>query len=270
MKVDLHTHTTASDGALTPRQLLDVLQNEGVELWSITDHDTVAAYRQLPPQDNIHVVTGIELSAVWLGRTIHVVGLGIDSESDEMTRIVDRQQQARCQRAEAIANRLRAAGLDIDLDDVRRRADGSSIGRPHFAASLVDSGEVRDVRTAFRKYLGAGRPGDVKTLWPPLDDIVARIRAASGVAVLAHPGKYKLTRTKLRSLAEDFRAAGGEAIELVCGPYDPASRRLLADLASDFGFSVSIGSDFHAPVPWNRPGVSADLVRGCRPVWDAW
>jgi predicted metal-dependent phosphoesterase TrpH len=270
MKVDLHTHTTASDGSFTPRQLLDTVCAEGVELWSITDHDTVDAYRELPRFDDIRIVPGIELSAVWLGRTIHVVGLDIDLNSPELEAMVNLQGQARERRAEMIAGRLQRRGLQVDLDDVRRRAGSAGIGRPHFAAALVESGQVRDVRTAFRKFLGAGRPGDLKQLWPPLAEIVTCIRSTGGTPVLAHPDKYKLTRSKLHCLAEDFGAAGGSAIELICGPHDLASRDKLRDLALTFDFSVSMGSDFHAPVPWNRPGVSADLLRGCRPVWETW
>ena len=270
MKVDLHTHTTASDGSFTARQLLDTVREQGVELWSITDHDTVDAYRELPLLDDIRIVAGIEFSAVWLGRTIHVVGLDIDLDSPELEAMLYRQGQARERRAEIIASRLQRRGLQVDLDDVRRRAGGAVIGRPHFAASLVESGQVRDVRTAFRKYLGAGRPGDLKNMWPPLDEIVACIRSTGGAPVLAHPDKYKLTRSKLHCLAEDFGAAGGSAIEIVCGPHDRASRDRLRDLALAFDFSVSLGSDFHAPVPWNRPGVSDKLLRGCRPVWESW
>ena len=207
---------------------------------------------------------------MWRGRAIHVVGLDIDANSAALEQTLALQQEARRRRAETIAQRLRLHGLKVDLDDVRRPAGDAGIGRPHFALSLVESGEVKDSRTAFRKYLGAGRPGDVKTTWAPLAEIVASISAANGIPVLAHPGKYKLTRTKLRSLAEDFQAAGGTAIEVACGPHNLASREILTDLAEEFGFAVSIGSDFHAPVPWNRPGVSADLVRGCRPVWDTW
>ena len=195
MKVDLHTHTTASDGTLTPRQLLDAARDEGVELLSITDHDTVAAYRELPATDGLRVITGVEFSTSWQGRTIHVVGLAVDLASADLLAMLHRQQAARNLRAEAIADRLKRRGLTVDLDDVRRRAGGSGIGRPHIAASLVDSGQVRDVRTAFRKYLGAGRPGDLKAMWRPLDDIAACIRSANGVPVLAHPTKYKLTRT---------------------------------------------------------------------------
>ena len=141
-----------------------------------------------------------------------------------------------------------------------------------FVANLVvtERGQVKDARTAFRKYLGAGKPGDVKTEWPELGETIAAIRAAGGTAVLAHPAKYRLTRMRLRCLADEFKAAGGQAIELVCGPQQHDLTGRLAELARDCGFSVSLGSDFHAPSSWNRPGVAADVIRDCIPVWDQW
>ena len=184
--------------------------------------------------------------------------------------MLGRQQAARERRAELIAKRLERRGLAVDLDAVRHGANGCSIGRPHFARALVASGQVRDVKTAFRKYLGAGKPGDVKTEWPDLAEAVAAIRAAGGTAVLAHPAKYRLTRSRLRCLADDFKAAGGRAIEVVCGPQEAGLGQRLAELAESLSFSVSLGSDFHAPVPWNQPGVPADVVRNCTPVWDRW
>ena len=169
-----------------------------------------------------------------------------------------------------IAERLERRGLDVDLDAICRGTDAHSIGRPHFANALVATGQVKDVKTAFRKFLGAGKPGDVKTEWPELDETVLAIRAAGGTAVLAHPAKYRLTRSRLRCLADDFKAAGGDAIELVCGPQEQGLAGRLVELAEDIGFSVSLGSDFHAPLPWSRPGVEADEVRDCTPVWDQW
>ena len=270
MLVDLHTHTTASDGALTPVELFEHVRAAGVELWSVTDHDTIAAYADLAAVQGLHLVAGVELSATWAGRGIHIVGLNVDLESADLREALRRQQSARRRRAVIIAERLERRGLDVDLDAICRGTDAHSIGRPHFANALVATGQVKDVKTAFRKFLGAGKPGDVKTEWPELDETVLAIRAAGGTAVLAHPAKYRLTRSRLRCLADDFKAAGGDAIELVCGPQEQGLAGRLVELAEDIGFSISLGSDFHAPLPWSRPGVEADEVRDCTPVWDQW
>ncbi len=270
MKVDLHTHTNASDGALSPMELLQAAADEDVELLSITDHDTLAAYESLELPAGITLVTGIELSAEWAGRTIHIVGLDVDPDSAAALDAVDHQQRARRERARCIAERLGKHGLQLDLGAVLARANGASIGRPHFAAELVENGSVRDFRTAFRKYLGAGKPGDVKTEWPALETVVQWIRDAGGKAVLAHPAKYRMTRTKLRCLAEDFVDAGGEAIEIVCGPQHGDVLGQLSDLARAFGLTASIGSDFHAPAAWSRPGVDTAVPSDLTPVWATW
>lgn len=270
MLVDLHTHTTASDGALTPPELLERVRAAGVELWSVTDHDTIAAYADLTAAHGIHLVAGVELSATWAGRGVHIVGLNVDLDSEDLGETLRRHQAARERRAVLIAKRLEHRGLEIDLDLIRCSTNAHSIGRPHFAHALVSSGQVKDIRTAFRKYLGAGKAGDVKTEWPELAEAVSAIGAAGGTAVLAHPSKYRLTRTRLRCLAEDFKAAGGNAVEIVCGRQEQDVTRHLAELAQDCGFSVSVGSDFHAPLSWSQPGVAADVIRDCRPVWDQW
>lgn len=270
VKVDLHTHTTASDGSLDPPELVRDAIAEGVELLSITDHDTLAAYEDLAPPTSLRLVTGIELSSQWSGRTIHVVGLNVDRDSAAARSAVEHQQAARSERASRIADRLALRGLDVDLDRVMARANGGSIGRPHFAAELVDSGQVKDLRTAFRKHLGAGKTGDVKTHWPELATVVRWIRDAGGIAVLAHPAKYRMTRTKLRCLAADFVAAGGGAVEIVCGQQQRDVFQRLTELANAFGLAVSFGSDFHSPVPWLKPGVTAEVPAGLEPVWATW
>ena len=268
MLVDLHTHTTASDGALTPEQLVQAAAVAGVEMLSITDHDSVAAYGQLCAVDGLCLVPGIEFSAHWAGRCIHVVGLNVDV--DALAEAVRGQIAARERRAERIVERLAKRGFGIDIAQVRERAAGAAIGRPHIAAELVAAGAVKDQKTAFRKHLGAGKAGDVKTEWPELATVVEWLRAAGGSAVLAHPLRYGLTRRRLALLAADFQAAGGQAVELVSGHVLEPELTTIADLAADLGFSVSLGSDFHAPQPWRPLGVDSARTRGLRAVWDAW
>ena len=157
------------------------------------------------------------------------------------------------------------------LDDILQTAGGEPVGRPHFAAHLVRAGIVKDVRTAFRKYLGAGKPGDVRHGWASLPEVVRWIVGAGGTAVLAHPAKYGLTKTKLRALATDFRAAGGTAIEVACGQQSVNTTVHLAKLANDLGLAASCGSDFHhGDNCWSRPGRFAPLPPDVRPVWTTW
>ena len=271
--VDLHTHSTASDGTLSPAELLRHANENDVDMLAITDHDTLDAFRQLNARaSNVpELITGIELSTAWQGCGIHVLGLNVDASNEKLRRGIDRQQHARHQRAEMIAQRLTKLGIDDPLHAVRAIAGNGSIGRPHFAQHLVDIGFVRDRRTAFRKYLGAGKLGDIKDGWASMQDIVAWILGAGGTPALAHPAKYRLTMNKLRCLLCDFKDAGGQAIEVICGRQTSTTTLQLANLADDLELLASCGSDFHQPgLPWSRPGGFAPLPDSLRKVWDTW
>ncbi len=271
--VDLHTHSTASDGMLSPAELICHANENDVDMLAITDHDTLDAFRQLntPASNVLKLITGIELSTAWQGRGIHVLGLNVDASNDILGRGVERQQHARQQRAEMIAHRLTKLGMDDPLHAVRAIAGNGSIGRPHFAQHLVDIGFVRDQRTAFRKYLGPGKLGDIKHGWASMQDVVAWILAAGGTPVVAHPAKYRLTMNKLRCLLGDFKDAGGQAIEVISGQQSSTTTLQLANLAEDLELLASCGSDFHQPgLPWSRPGGFAPLPDSLRKVWDTW
>ena len=272
MIYDLHTHSSASDGSLDPTALLRHAAACGVDVLAITDHDTLEAYDQVDfSAGGPRLVSGVELSTTWRGIGVHVVGLNIDLANDTLRSGVARQRVSRAERAQEIAARLRKLGLPHSLDAVREIAAGDYVGRPHFAQYLVAEGAVRNTRDAFRKFLGAGKVGDVKQVWQPLDDIVSWIMAAGGNAVLAHPARYRLTNSRLRSLAQDFRQAGGDAIEIVCGRQTDSTTRKLAELAKDLGLAASCGSDFHSPVnAWSRPGGFSQLPATVKPVWHGW
>lgn len=270
---DLHTHTTASDGSLSPLALVAHAGECGVDVLSITDHDTVAAYEQLgdPPAGSPEIVPGIELSTTWAGRGVHIVGLNIDPANAVLCAGIAAQQAARAARAETIALRLEKLGFGHAGSEVAAMAGDSCVGRPHFARYLVDNGHVKDIATAFRKYLGDGKPGDVRSGWASLEDVIRWIRTAGGNAVLAHPAKYRLTRTKLCALIEDFRAAGGAAIEVVSGQQESRVTLRLGALADDYGLAASSGSDFHHPSStWSAPGRFSTMPGTLRPVWDLW
>ena len=274
MIVDLHTHTNASDGSLDTTELMHEATAAGVELLSITDHDTLDAYATLPAGTTTpapRLVGGIEFSTEWRGCGIHVLGLNVGLSSDAMSAATKFQRHAREQRAEKIAELLERIGVEQALDGARACANGGMIGRPHFARHLVASGFVKDLGQAFRKYLGAGKIGDVKQHWAPLERIIDWIRDSGGTAVLAHPGRYGLTHTRRNALITDFAAIGGRGIEVISGKQDPSLTATLATAAAKLDLLASCGSDFHHPgQPWARVGMPLALPGNCRPVWEAW
>ena len=271
MNIDLHCHTNLSDGTLTPDQLLDLAVERDIKMLSITDHDTLDAYSEItsfPP--SIEIITGIEFSSQWEKLGVHVVGLNLNLSSSDLNDAVLMQSKIRSDRAQKIAEQLSKLGFKETLAGAKRLAS-NQIGRPHFAQYLVEMGAVRDSKEAFRKYLGAGKPGDIKEDWPNITKVIDWIRASGGVAVLAHPKKYKMTRTKLVSLISDFCAAGGEGIEVVSGQQTPQETRELAKLANQFGLMASCGSDFHTPDnKWASLGRISNLPDICTPIWNAW
>lgn len=272
MIYDLHSHSNASDGSLAPADLLCHAAECGVDVLAITDHDTLDAYDSLDKQlPAVRLITGIELSTSWNRIGVHIVGLNIDPANKVLRDGVTRQKGIRFERARTIAQRLAKCGIPDPFDAVVEIAGGSYIGRPHFAEHLVAEGIVKDSKTAFRKYLGAGKPGDVRHGWASLDEVVQWINSAGGTAVLAHPAKYGLTKSRTRALAKDFRHSGGRAIEVVCGSQQSSMTAYLARLAIELDLDASCGSDFHNPgFAWSRPGGFEPLPAGVRPIWDTW
>lgn len=272
MIYDLHTHTLCSDGELSAQQLLDHAQARGVTALSITDHDTVLAYSQLEQaaSKNMLLIPGIEFSATWQKMSVHIVGLNISPGHTAIQEGVLRQQQARRLRAEKIAERLERAGLANALAGAQQLAGAAEVARPHFARYMVQSGFSKSVEQAFRKHLGAGKAGDIKTWWPGMAEAIHWIRESGGVAVLAHPHKYRLTRSKLISLLDDFLLAGGQGMEVLSGPQDKNQTAQLRDLSVQKGLLASMGSDFHSPkTGWCYPGMHTQMPAACRPVWSA-
>lgn len=272
MVFDLHSHSSASDGSLAPAALLQRALQQGVQQLAITDHDSVdgvlaACDSELP----VALVPGVELSCVWGKALVHIVGLNIDPGAEAMTAGLQQQQQARLRRAHLIGEKLAKAGFAGACEGALALAAGSQVGRPHFARFLVDRGFVSSEQEAFKKFLGAGKAGDVKLVWPALAEVVQWIVDSGGVAVLAHPLHYRMTATKLRGLCADFKAAGGRAVEVINGRQTADRTRTLSELAKRFELLASLGSDFHAPgAPWSELGQMGSLPPDVRPVWSAW
>lgn len=273
---DLHTHTNCSDGALDPAALLARAAERGVKALSITDHDTVAAYAQtgcwkategdgrLPT-----LIPGIEFSSNWGSVGVHVLGLNIDPGSDAMTQGVRQQSHARTQRASKIDEALQRHGISGAFAGAQKIAGEALLGRVHFARYLLEQGTVASLPEAFKRYLGDGKAGDIRQHWAELPQVIEWIRGAGGIAVLAHPLKYKLTRSRLRRLLEAFMEAGGEGMEVISGRQLRHFTQSTAELCADFGLLASCGSDFHQPGPaWSELGAFGELPRGVTPVWD--
>jgi predicted metal-dependent phosphoesterase TrpH len=269
--IDLHCHSTASDGTLSPEDLVSRAVEKGVTHLALTDHDTIAGCARAASAAEaagMSLISGTELSCVWRSQTIHVVGLDFDPEHEAFTAALERQNANRWGRARAIADRLAKTRVDGLLDKATAVAGGDVPGRPHFARVLVDEGVVKDPAQAFKRYLGAGKPGDVKAFWPELEEVVQWIVDAGGIAVLAHPRKYRLTATKLRALVSDFRRAGGRAMEVSTSGQSSGDLGFLAELCRREQMLGSQGSDFHFPgAPWCELGRITKMPDGIEPVW---
>ncbi|MBS3785275.1 MAG: PHP domain-containing protein [Gammaproteobacteria bacterium] len=270
--VDLHMHSTASDGQLTPEALVDRVVAAGVELMALTDHDTlegVSAAQAHAAASGIRCLSGIELSARWARGVVHIVGLNFDAQQPDLVTGVAQQLAARRQRAQRIGERLERAGCEGVLARVLDAAGANGApGRAHFARDLVANGVVTDFRSAFSKYLKRGRPGYCAVEWATMEEVVAWIHAAGGKAVFAHPLRYGLSSGALRAVIQRFVDCGGDAIEVVSGGSHRNDIESAAALARRFNLVASVGSDFHDPAfQWSDVGRLGTLPKDLAPVW---
>lgn len=272
--IDLHCHSTFSDGSLSPEELLKRASEKGVEYLALTDHDTVsgldAAFKEADKL-NIRMITGIELSCVWSNYTIHVLGLNFPKESKLIKEVECKQTEARMKRAQLIAEKLQKKGLPDIYEAACLKAGTGIPGRPHFAEVLIEQDLVSSMGEAFKTYLGAGKPGDVKSLWPELAEVTSWIKEAGGSPILAHPRKYDMTLTKLRTMLSEFQSHGGEGLEVITSGQKQGEVGLLADLCQRMKLKGSIGSDFHSPkYAWAELGRIPSLPESVNPVWAEW
>lgn len=267
---DLHCHSTASDGGLSPTEVVERAAGQGVGVLALTDHDTidgVAQARAAADAWGVCLIDGVELSCQWRGQTIHIVGLDFDGEHPAFRQALAGQESVRHTRAGTIDQRLQKQGLPSVLEAATALAAGVP-GRPHFAQALVEAGVVPGMKQAFQRYLGTGKPGDVGSCWPELAEVVQWILEAGGIAVLAHPRRYGLTNNKLRQLVRGFQNAGGQALEVLSAGHSPQDSGYLARLCTENGLWASGGSDFHWPDrPWSELGRLPQLPKGLEPVW---
>ncbi len=274
MKVDFHIHSSCSDGELEPREILRSAVEAGCEMFSITDHDSIAAYGMLedsPKGETPRIVPGCEFSVSWERHEVHVVGLNFDLRGPRLKSAITQQHSMRRSRSLAIAQRLEIVGGKDILAKASSFSGKGPPGRLHFARALVAEGAVRNVQQAFDRFLGAGQVAFVRTPWLSLGEVCEVIQSAGGVTVLAHPLKYGFSNNRLIKLLEDFRLVGGDALEVISGNQNRDKTTHLARLARKFDFDASVGSDFHRPnAPWASIGRLPALPGICRPIWSDW
>ncbi len=269
--IDLHMHSTRSDGSLEPAELVERAAAAGIELLALTDHDTIGGLDEAhtaASRAGIEFAPGVEISATWRFQVIHVLGLWIDPASAALRGALERQTDRRRIRMRKMCAALSKLRLPGDELLAAVQANPGVPTRSHLAAALESGGHVRRAEDAFRKYLGRGKPGYVPADWPALEEVVGWIRGAGGIASLAHPMRYALSSGGRNRLLTDFTAAGGGAIEVVSGGNGTQQRCACAALARRHGLQGSLGSDFHDPqLAWNPLGRLAKLPDGIDPVW---
>ncbi|HBE6258721.1 TPA: 5'-3' exoribonuclease [Escherichia coli] len=272
---DLHSHTTASDGCLTPEALVHRAVEMRVGTLAITDHDTTAAIA--PAREEIsrsglalNLIPGVEISTVWENHEIHIVGLNIDIAHPLMCEFLAQQTERRNQRAQLIAERLEKAQISGALEGAQRLAQGGAVTRGHFARFLVECGKASSMADVFKKYLARGKTGYVPPQWCTIEQAIDVIHHSGGKAVLAHPGRYNLSAKWLKRLVAHFAEHHGDAMEVAQCQQSPNERTQLATLARQHHLWASQGSDFHQPCPWIELGRKLWLPAGVEGVWQLW
>ncbi|MCB1758490.1 MAG: PHP domain-containing protein [Gammaproteobacteria bacterium] len=271
---DLHTHSTASDGTLKPSQLVELAVASRVGVLALTDHDTIAGVTEAMRSANsfdIKLIPGVEISATWERQVVHLVGLGVNIADSQLLMGLQGIATNREARAKRIGEKLAACGIEGAYAGAREIAGGSAIARPHFARYLVQQRVVADTQTAFKRFLVRNRPAYVAGCWASFAQGVEWIVASGGQAVVAHPARYRMTRSKLRRMLAEFKSLGGSAIEVVSGTHSRDETQAMARYAREFDLAASAGSDFHGPErSWSKLGGLPPLPADLRPVWDEW
>jgi len=275
LNIDLHCHSTVSDGLLTPTQLVERAATRGVSMLALTDHDDLGGLdeaRCVANKKNIIFINGVEISVTWRNRTLHIVGLDVDPKHLPLVQGLEAIRSGRVTRASNIAAQLDKFGVQGSLEGAYDYAgEGGLIGRTHFARFLAEQGYAKNVKSVFKKYLVKGKPGYVSHQWAPLSDAVDWICGSGGKAVIAHPARYKLGKDLLDELLFEFRALGGSAIEVITASHTPEQSLLFAHHANRMGLLASRGSDFHGPgESYFDLGRMPEFPVECMPVWDDW
>ena len=273
LNADLHCHSVVSDGTLTPEELAARAKANGVQLWALTDHDEIGGqHRALAAAraQGMACLTGVEISVTFADTTVHIVGLGFDADDERLAQGLHATRNGRGPRAREMAAQLEAIGIPGAYEGALRYVGNPElISRTHFARFLVETGVCRDTPEVFRRYLTEGKPGYVPHRWATLGDAVRWIREAGGMAVIAHPARYKFTANEEYALFSEFKQHGGGGVEVVTGSHTPAEYPVYAAMAQEFGLAASRGSDFHSPDESHTDlGTLPPLPAGLTPVWE--
>ena len=273
LNADLHCHSTVSDGLLSPADLMRRAKTNGVELVALTDHDELGGLveaRTTADEIGLRFVDGVEISISWGDdQTVHIVALGVDPANAELIEGLHQVRSGRDARAGRMAAELDKVGIHGAYEGALRHAGNPAlVSRSHFARYIVEQGHAKDVKSVFDHWLAKGKPGYVGHAWATLEDALRWIEGAGGIAVIAHPGRYRLSKAELRELFGAFRDQGGRGIEVLSGSNKDDEVREFARIAREFGFLASCGSDFHGPgESWIDLGKLPDLPEDLTPVW---
>jgi predicted metal-dependent phosphoesterase TrpH len=273
LNADLHCHSVVSDGTLTPEELAARARQNGVELWALTDHDEIGGQHRAAAAakaQGLRYLTGTEISITFAGKTVHIVGLGFDADNPSMVEGLQQTRGGRGQRAMEMSESLAAAGIHGAYEGALKYAGNHElISRTHFARFLVEAGVCKETNEVFRKYLTEGKPGFVPHRWATLRDAVTWITSAGGMAIVAHPARYGFTANEEFALFSEFKAHGGQGVEVVTGSHTAAEYVKYADVAREFGLAASRGSDFHSPEESHTDlGTLPYLPGELTPVWE--
>ena len=275
LNVDLHSHSNVSDGVLSPAAVAKYARKAGVDVWGLTDHDEVGgvvAGRAAAKEAGLGFVAGVEISITWANQTVHIVGLRIDETNPDLLAGLQATRSGRDARGREIAAQLAAAGYPGAYEGALKYVSNPDLmSRTHFARYLIECGAASNVSEVFRKFLSEGKPGFVPHRWASLTEAVGWIRAAGGVAVVAHPGRYQFSPVAEGALFDEFKQLGGSAIEVVTGSHTPDQYPIYAELARRYGFLASRGTDFHAPGESRADfALLPPLPSNLTPVWHDW
>ena len=275
LNIDLHCHSTISDGMLSPAEVAARAKTSGVDIWALTDHDEVNGIRearQAAADLNLKYVPGVEISVTWAEQTVHIVGLHIDETNENLVRGLKSTRSGRERRASEIAEQLASSGIpDAFKGALKFVSNPDLISRTHFARYILELGLCADVNDVFRNYLTEGKPGYVPHRWATLQEAVTWIRGAGGIAVIAHPGRYKYSDLAFSAMFDEFKQLGGTAIEVVTGSHTVDQYSQYAKVANQYGFLASRGSDFHGPGESRvELGALPPLPDNVKPVWHDW
>jgi 3',5'-nucleoside bisphosphate phosphatase len=273
LNADLHCHSVVSDGTLTPEELAARACANGVELWALTDHDEIGGQHRAAAAaraNGMPYLTGTEISVTFAGETVHIVGLGFDADDPDMRQGLHSTRGGRGQRAMEMSDGLARVGIKGAYEGACQFVGNPElISRTHFARFLVETGVCKDTSEVFRKYLTEGKPGYVPHRWASLRDAVTWITGAGGVAVIAHPARYKFTPNEEYALFTEFKAHGGQGVEVVTGSHTAQEYVKYAETAKEFGLAASRGSDFHSPDESHTDlGSLPFLPGGLKSVWE--